>query len=58
MFWVFKNGECMDSYEQLQIPLVTAELALDCNVITTVLKLIELRVLVMFKEQIRYLILD
>ena len=38
---MFKNGECMDNYEQLQIPSVTAELALDCNVITTVLKLIE-----------------
>ena len=48
----------MDNYEQLQIPSVTAELALDCNVITTVLKLIELRVLVMFKEQVHYLILD
>lgn len=58
MFWVFQNGECMDNYEQPQIPSVTAELALDCNVITTVLRLTELRVLVMFKEQIRYLILD
>lgn len=39
MFWVCKNGECMDNYEQPEMPSVTAELALDCSVITTVLRL-------------------